>query len=467
MSSGSSTQPPPTTERDDDLPTMRNAPGGGDSGRDHAPDTERDAQFLVGPGTGDVIAGRWIVEHVLGSGGMGRVLAVRHKELGSVAAIKVLSSTEPDARSRFAREARAMATLTSRHTVRVHDVGKTDDGTPYMVMECLEGADLAKVLKQDGPPRVVDACVWMEQACEAVEEAHGKGIIHRDLKPQNLFLAKERDGKRIIRVLDFGIARRVAAKGVDTSTLTQVGAVVGTLAYMAPEQIRSPKDADARSDVWSLGACLYRILSGKRPFEASSEFGVIEGILHHDPKPLREQRPDVPAEVEAVVAQCLRKEPGERFLSAAELRIALERARTAEPATEPKRVPDRAPNRTVRQNVTVPITPEVVAGAIAAGRAPSPSSPSFPPMPGSLPSLPSLPQPYGGPSRPRMPSAPVMPAMPAPPPSVPLSGEPPPSTFRTGSRPPSLAVVIAFAFAFALFLSGVVLAVITALSNRR
>jgi len=397
---------------------------------------------LVQPG--DVLQGRWEIERVIGTGGMGTVVAARHLGLGHRVAIKILVSKEEDARERFEREARAMATLESKHTVRVHDVD-LDGEAPFMVMDYLEGTDLAH-LGEGALPSVIDTCLWMEQACDALAEAHAKGIVHRDIKPHNLFLAKNVDGTSSIRVLDFGIALRTSGDGADMATLTKTGAVVGTLAYMAPEQIRSSKQVDARTDLWSVGACLYRILTGTRPFDGKNEIDIVEGILFKEAPPLSALRRDVPPAVEAVVAKCLRKNPDERFRSARELAAALAAARAA-------------PSRS-----TAPMPPQAVAAARARGPHPLPLRA---PMP-SYSVVPSVP------SRAPMPSYPMAPTPPpisvAPQSSLPPSNPPVPSTVRP-HRPPSakaakpglpVGVVVAFAIALALFLSGVALAALTA-----
>jgi serine/threonine-protein kinase len=315
-------EPPSKTEPDAaglDGPTIKDNPS-------IAPDTVKDVPAL--PAVGDVVAGRYEIVGTLGSGGMGHVLAAKHVELGSRVAIKVLDPplvSDDDARQRFSREARAMAALESKHTVRVFDVGSLDNGIPYMVMEQLEGADLSRKLARDGPMSIEDACRWIDEACVAVEEAHGKGLVHRDLKPRNLFLTK--DG---VRVLDFGIARAVGGK-LDFATITKAGDMLGTLTYMAPEQIRDSKRVDARADVWSLGACLYRLLTGAMPFRGDTEVDLVHGILKSAPVPIATHRKDVSADLESVIRRCLEKEPEARFATVTELRAALDAARVVKP----------------------------------------------------------------------------------------------------------------------------------------
>lgn len=280
------------------------------------------------PIIGEVVMERYRVERMVGSGGMAHVLAAKHVGLGTDVAIKVLDPTlinDYDAKERFAREARAMASLSSKHTVRVFDVGHLPSGLPFMVMELLVGQDLGQILKKSGALSIEEALEYIDQACEAVAEAHAAGIIHRDLKPQNLFLTKVKD-RPMVRVLDFGIARSVGAAKLET--ITRMGDMIGTLHYMSPEQIRSSKEVDPRSDVWSLGACFYKLITGYPPFPQAGEAPLMSAILTLPPKPIGEHRGDVPAVVSSVIMRCLRKPMEERFASVTDLRKALAEART-------------------------------------------------------------------------------------------------------------------------------------------
>jgi serine/threonine protein kinase len=287
------------------------------------------------PDVGDVIGGRYVVERVLGRGGMGEVVAARHMDLGHRVALKFLKrelAQDPDARARFLREARAAVRLGSQHVARVLDMATRRDGTPYIVMELLEGADLASVIRASGPLPVGVAADWVLQVCEALVEAHAAKIVHRDLKPENLFLCRRTDGTPVVKVIDFGISkveRPVGdeAKG-DTgdSGLTTENRMLGSVAHMSPEQIRSARDVDARCDVWALGVILFEFLGGKRPFERETVPEVLRAILESDPPRLRELRPEVPPQVEAVVTKCLQKDRDLRFSAVKELVLALERA---------------------------------------------------------------------------------------------------------------------------------------------
>ncbi|MBN9163477.1 MAG: hypothetical protein BGO98_27485 [Myxococcales bacterium 68-20] len=308
------------------IPTTRRS---GRLENEEAPATVREPPAGL-PRIDELVAGRYRVERLVGSGGMAHVLAARHIELGHAVAMKVLDpslESDVDAKERFAREARAMAALSSKHTVRVHDVGALATGLPFMVMELLEGKDLSQLLAERGPLPFDEACSYIDQACEAVEEAHDAGLIHRDLKPQNLFLATVHGGPPILRVLDFGIARAVGGRIGKLQTITRMGDLVGTLSYMAPEQIKSSRSVDERTDIWALGACLYRLVAGKHPFVASPEAALVAAILGDPPTPITQHRPDVPAVLASVILRCLRKTPEERFPTARSLRSALAEAR--------------------------------------------------------------------------------------------------------------------------------------------
>ncbi|HEX3762946.1 MAG TPA: serine/threonine-protein kinase, partial [Kofleriaceae bacterium] len=220
------------------------------------------------PGT--VLAGKYRIERRLGRGGMGLVLAAEHIELRSVVAIKCLHDAyarRSDVVMRFLREARASARLQSEHVCRVFDVDRLDTGVPYLVMELLHGRDLAQVLRATGPLDPATVAAYLVQACDAIGEAHAAQIVHRDLKPSNLFLTRRRDGAPLIKVLDFGVAK---APEEGSPVLTDASTVVGSPRYMAPEQIRAARIADARSDIWSLGVILYELVSGRPPFEGAS-----------------------------------------------------------------------------------------------------------------------------------------------------------------------------------------------------
>lgn len=274
---------------------------------------------------GEVLAGKYRVDRVLGAGGMGVVVAATHIELGQRVAIKFLRSAAlnvPGSRERFTREARAAATLQSDHVARVVDVGSLDDGAPYMIMEFLDGCDLGQLLARQGPLRIDEAVGFVIQACDAVSEAHAVGIIHRDLKPGNLFLTRKPNGTPHIKVLDFGISKSTNVGGEDFS-LTKTSDVIGSPIYMAPEQIRSARDVDQRTDIWALGVILYELLTGQVPFPAQNVPQLCALVLEKEPRPIAELRPDIPFELAAIIKRCLAKSPDDRFSSIGELMRAL------------------------------------------------------------------------------------------------------------------------------------------------
>jgi serine/threonine protein kinase len=271
---------------------------------------------------GDLVAGHYRVERVIGSGGMGVVVAARDERTGEAVAVKLLRSID-DTRAveRFFREARAMGKLDSEHVVRVRDAG-SDGRKPYLVMDRLEGVDLAARTKQIGPLSVRESADHVIEACEALSHAHSKGIVHRDVKPSNLFLHTV-NGKTILKVLDFGISK-VQTRDVWERTLTTTddGGVLGSPPYMSPEQVRDPKAVDSRTDVWSLGVVLYKILSGAVPYDGDSVGEVFAKVLERPYASLRVTT-DVPDEIDAIVRRCLAKDRNERWSHVGELAVAL------------------------------------------------------------------------------------------------------------------------------------------------
>jgi eukaryotic-like serine/threonine-protein kinase len=269
-----------------------------------------------------LFAGKYIIERVLGQGGMGVVLAARHARLGQRVAIKVLGTglrEHPELVRRFEREARAAGSLTSAHAVRIFDIDAIEDGTPFIVMELLAGRDLSTVIDDEGPQRVGSAVRWIIEACDAISEAHGLGIVHRDIKPSNLFLTEEGE-RTIIKVVDFGIAKHVSTS---EAPITQALAPLGTPHYMSPEQVRCAKNVDARTDVWSLGVTLYELLCGRPPFAHESSSACIAAIAA-DPVPdPRALRPDLGADLVAVMMKALTKNVAQRHQCVAELVAAL------------------------------------------------------------------------------------------------------------------------------------------------
>jgi serine/threonine-protein kinase len=270
---------------------------------------------------GDVLAGKYRVERVLGVGGMGVVVAATHLQLDQLVALKfMLPEVLKNANhvTRFLREARAVVRLKGEHVTRVLDVGTLENGAPYIVMEYLEGDDLAGTLGKRGSLPIGEACAYIMQACEAMAEAHAQSIVHRDLKPQNLFLTRRPDGSPFVKVLDFGISK-TSLSDTEGFQATHTSAMMGSPAYMSPEQIKSSKDVDARTDIWALGVILYQLVTGRVPFDAGTMVELCVRVLNHEPEPLRSVRPDVPPAFEAIVARCLRKDRADRYANIAEL----------------------------------------------------------------------------------------------------------------------------------------------------
>ncbi len=278
------------------------------------------------PTSGDVLAGKYRVVSVLGTGGMGVVLLVEHIELSRRMAIKLMTpgvEHDPQAVARFLREARSAAALQSEHVVRIFDVGTLETGEPYMVMELLRGEDLSQVLLNTGRLEIRDAVDYVLQACHAIAEAHASGIVHRDLKPSNLFLTRRSDGTALVKVLDFGISKAMDGDGPDSANLTATSAVMGSPLYMSPEQVRNAKQVDTRADIWSLGVILHELLTGTPVFHADTLPGICAAIVADDPPLLRSLRENAPVELEAVVARCLEKSARSRFQTTRELMLAL------------------------------------------------------------------------------------------------------------------------------------------------
>jgi serine/threonine-protein kinase len=276
---------------------------------------------------GQIVAGKYEVERVLGQGGMGTVISAVHVHLRERVAIKVLSreaAVQTEATSRFMREARAAARIKSEHVAKVSDVGTLTDGTPYIVMEYLEGFDLADTLAQRGPLPVDEAIELVLQACEALAEAHSLGIVHRDLKPANLFLTHRADGTPSIKVLDFGISK-VTHPGTSQAeaALTHTTTIMGSPLYMSPEQIRATRGVDLRTDIWSLGVILYELLTGEAPFLGQTLPDISVKIAVEPPPPLRTKRPELSGLLEAVVLKCLEKDRENRFRTLGEFALAL------------------------------------------------------------------------------------------------------------------------------------------------
>ncbi|MEP7127171.1 MAG: serine/threonine-protein kinase, partial [Byssovorax sp.] len=254
------------------------------------------------------------VERELGSGGMGVVVEATHVALDQRVAIKLLNPElvrMPEIVGRFLREARIAATLPGEHIARATDVGQTEAGVPYLVMELLTGHDFAVEIERAGRFDVARAVTLVLEACEGVADAHAVGLVHRDLKPANLFLAHRAGRPPVVKVLDFGLSK--APKHEESVSLTQDGAIFGTPQYMSPEQVFSTRDVDARSDQHALAMILFEALTGRTPYEGTTVNQLIVAIATAQPPRLRELRKDVPAGLDEAVACALAKKPADRF----------------------------------------------------------------------------------------------------------------------------------------------------------
>jgi eukaryotic-like serine/threonine-protein kinase len=278
------------------------------------------------PVVDDVLADKYRIERELGRGGMGIVLSAMHLQLEERVAIKFLLpelAHDPAIVARFLREGRAAIKIRSEHVVRVRDVATLPGGTPYLVMEYLQGKNFEELLEEQGRLPAELAVDHLLQATEALAEAHALGMVHRDLKPANLFLAHRADGSPCVKVLDFGITKVTDSKDAVNLDSTKASIVMGSPRYMSPEQMRSLRTIDARSDIWGLGVILHELITGVAPFDGTTMPDLLAAILQDPPPPLRQHRPDAPHGLEAIVARCLEKDPAARYADVAELTQAL------------------------------------------------------------------------------------------------------------------------------------------------
>jgi serine/threonine protein kinase len=321
------------------------------------------------PQTGEVIAEKYRIERLIGAGGMGVVVAAKHLLLNRTVALKFM---RVDARAgaegieRFMRDARALVRLKSEHATRVMDLGTLPSGAPYIVMEHLQGEDLGSLVAREGPLSVEVAASYVMQACDAISEAHRLGIVHRDIKPSNLFVTRGKEGEASIKVLDFGLSK-ISGSEIELP-LTQTQALMGTPFFMAPEQLLSAREADARADLWGLGATLHFLVTGKPPFEADTIPELSAAVLRDPPQGLPAT---VPPGLVEVLSSCLEKDPGRRMASAEDLAAAL-KPLAAPPRKPPgngavRRRPD-GPSRAASQKLSQPKRPRlrIIAAAFTA-----------------------------------------------------------------------------------------------------
>jgi eukaryotic-like serine/threonine-protein kinase len=269
------------------------------------------------------VVDKYTIVRVLGRGGMGAVYEARHAQLARRFAIKFLLprlATNREILRRFENEAKAAGGLEHPNLAAVTDLGRASDGSPYLVMEFLQGEDCAQLLRRSGPLPVPRAINIVVQACRGLAVAHQASIIHRDLKPENLFVTDAGDGSDLVKVLDFGIAKLRSGEGM---AATATGETFGTAHYMSPEQARGASEVDERSDVWSLGIVLYELLAGRRPFEGEQFLPVIHQILSFAPPALATLRPGLPPRLIAAVERAIAKEPAARWPTVVALADAL------------------------------------------------------------------------------------------------------------------------------------------------
>jgi serine/threonine-protein kinase len=274
---------------------------------------------------GSTVAGKYHIDRLIGRGGMGAVFQATNAAIGKRVALKFLgaeTSKDADAATRFQREAEAASLAESPHIVQIFDSGRSEQGLPFLVMELLTGEDLRARLRREGRLDA-ESCVRIGvQILKALRQAHGAGIVHRDLKPDNVFLCRREDEPSFVKIVDFGISKLQQSPGVDT--LTHKGAVLGTAFYMSPEQAQSFPDIDGRTDLFSVGAILYEMLTGEPPHMAPTYEAVLIAICTRDAPDVRQKAPEVPDKLARVVARALQRDRAERYESASDMLTDLE-----------------------------------------------------------------------------------------------------------------------------------------------
>jgi serine/threonine protein kinase len=274
---------------------------------------------------GSTVAGKYHIDRLIGRGGMGAVFQATNAGIGKRVALKFLgasTSKDSDAATRFQREAEAASLAESPHIVQIFDSGRSEQGLPFLVMELLTGEDLRARLRREGRLDVEAAVRIGIQVLKALRQAHAAGIVHRDLKPDNVFLCRRDDEPSFVKIVDFGISKLQQHAGVDT--LTHKGAVLGTAFYMSPEQAQSFPDIDGRTDLFSVGAILYEMLTGEPPHSAPTFEAVLIAICTKDAADVRAKAPEVPEKLARVIARALSRDRDQRYASAAEMLTDLE-----------------------------------------------------------------------------------------------------------------------------------------------
>ncbi|HEX2875577.1 MAG TPA: protein kinase [Polyangiaceae bacterium] len=292
---------------------------------------------------GEVLAGKYRVERIPGRNGLGVLVQVRHMELGQEVTLKFLvpqACAYPEFVQRFVREARAAVRIQGEHVARVTDVGRLESGAPYMVREFLRGPDLAEVLKVRGPLPIAEAVDYIIQTCEGVAEGHALGVVHRNLRPTSLIVGRRSDGTALVKVFDFAASESLHVNPFTERAVSLVGtsAIMASLPYLSPEQIRDPHDVDFRADVYSLGAVLYELLTGSAVYAADAAPALLAQVAADAAPAVRNLRPDCPGELDHIVLRCLAKNRGIRYASVADLAVALEPFASTETASSIERI---------------------------------------------------------------------------------------------------------------------------------
>lgn len=321
------------------------------------------------PWIGKVFADRYIVESVLGLGGMSVVYKARHKLMDRVVAIKMLHNVlkqDVTALERFKLEAQAASSLSHQNVITVYDFGVTPDGEPFFVMDCLEGESLKDLIDRKDRIPYDRALSLFKQICDGLEAAHKRGIVHRDLKPANVIVTKQDDGSELVRLVDFGIAKMMPQAGKAQQQLTKTGEVFGSPIYMSPEQCLG-RDIDARSDIYALGCLMYETLTGDPPFIGSGFLETMNMHVGENAKPLREVIPDanVPDEIENIISRCMCKNPDERFQTVSEVRDTIVYVITNLLGSSRAHISSISAARPTVPDKKIKVTPAVVAAALS------------------------------------------------------------------------------------------------------
>ncbi len=331
----------------------------------------------VDPLLGTVVSDRYHIESKLGEGGMGQVYLAEHSAIGKRVALKRLSpefASNTMVVERFMREAKAATMAGNEHVVEVFDMGRLPDGSPYIVMELLEGMELRDLMEQNGPMSIGRAVNIIRQTCDALTPVHAKGIVHRDLKPENLFMTKRLRGEDFVKVLDFGISKLTEKGGGDVPKLTSTGMSIGTPHYMSPEQAQGLDSVDPRTDQYALGVILFELLSHQLPFDGQTYAMLIVDIVTKDAPSIRTMRADIPEGLAQILDRCLSKSPSARYADVQELSQALAEfegmTTTPEPTgSRPSGTADEMPVSGTRPSTRSPARPVDSNATVQLGKA--------------------------------------------------------------------------------------------------